>query len=300
MQLTVDLNALDVSVFVVDIEEGPRFRMVGMNTTAGREFGFLTSHIVGRLFDEAFSERMASNLQDRYATCLRTRRAHQFEEFADLANDRQWFRTTLSPCLDPITGAVWRIMSISQNVTAAKRLQIEMQQAAFEDPLTGLLNRRGFDRAVATNCDRAVYSGEAFSLVVVDIDDLKGINDVFGHRAGDDAIRSMGQTLAGFLRAGEDVARVGGDEFYLLLLEPTRVDLDRRLDLLRGLVENGLCSSNTHKPLGLSAGGAVWRPGDDAYEVLATADAEMYTLKVHRKLTGITVMRSTSQTRDVA
>jgi len=300
VQLTLDLNALDVSVFVVDIEEGPRFRMVGMNVTASREFGFPVSHIAGRLFEDAFSERMASVLQDRYATCLRTRRAHQFEEFADLANGRQWFRTTLSPCLDPVTGAVWRIMSISQNVTAAKRLQIEMQQAAFEDPLTGLLNRRGFDRAVTTTCDRAVYTGEAFSLVVVDLDDLKGINDAFGHRAGDETIRSVGHTLAGFLRNGEDVARVGGDEFYLLLLEPTRLDLDRRLDRLRALVANGLTAPDLAKPPGLSAGGAIWRPGDDAYEILAAADAEMYAVKAVNKLTSMTMGRSASRMQDVA
>lgn len=300
MQLTLDLNALGVSIFVVDVETGPRFRLIGMNTTASREFGFPASHIAGRLFEEAFSERMASVLRDRYATCLRTRQAHQFEEFADLANGRQWFRTTLSPCLDPVTGAVWRIMSISQNVSSAKRLQMEMQQAAFEDPLTGLLNRRGFDQAVTTSCERAIYSGAAFSLVVVDLDDLKTINDAFGHRAGDEAIRTAGQTLAGFLRNGEDVARVGGDEFYLLLLEPTRIDLDRRLDRLRALVENGLYAPNLDKPLSLSAGGSVWHPGDDAYEVLASADAEMYAIKAVRRLTGMTAMRSMPRTRDVA
>ncbi|WP_294642563.1 diguanylate cyclase [uncultured Aureimonas sp.] len=96
------------------------------------------------------------------------------------------------------------------------------------------------------------------------------------------------------------MARVGGDEFYILLLEPTRIDLDRRLDRLRVLVENGLYVSNLDKPLGLSAGGAIWRPGDDAYQILAAADAEMYAVKTLHKLTNITTFRSASRIQDVA
>lgn len=284
--MNIDLNALDVPVFVVEVE-GDVLRIYGMNTASEREFGFPNSYVAGRQFAECFSKRIAHALTERYAVCVRTRKAHQFEEFVDLPNGRQWFRTTLSPCIDPQTGSVTRIMAVSQNITAMKRMHDRMKEFAFQDPLTGLANRRGFDQAVQNTCDEAVYSQAGFSLAVVDLDGLKAMNDTHGHRLGDSVIRFVGEFLNGFVRSQEVVSRVGGDEFYLLLREPTRSELDQRLDRLRAMVDLGLRMPNYAAPITLSVGGSVWYPGDDAYEVLATADAEMYAEKGIRRLVRI-------------
>ncbi|WP_182422214.1 GGDEF domain-containing protein [Aureimonas sp. ME7] len=284
MPMNLDLNALDVPVVISDVENGIDFRVFGINQAAEREFGLPNSDVAGCLFRECFDARLAASLTERYRVCARTGKAQQFEEYIDLASGRRWFRTTISPFRDASSGAVVRIMSVSQDITLMKRLHGKLQEFAYQDPLTGLANRRGFDQAVENACDEAVYTGHGFSLAVVDLDELKAINDTHGHRVGDAVIRFVAETLTRFLRPREVAARVGGDEFYLLLREPTRDDLDRRLDRLREMVDQGLHTPSLDAPVTLSVGGASWHPGDDAHNVLSNADAQMYAEKGIRRL----------------
>lgn len=284
MDMNFDLNALDVAVFVVDVIAGPDFRFAGMNAAAERETGCTSSRVEGRSFSDCLGVALAETLTERYATVVRTGKALQFEEHASLVESGQWYRTTLSPCLDPVSGAVTRIVAVSQNITVVKRLQLEMKAAAFTDPLTGLANRRAFDQAVTNASEEAVYSAKGFSLAVIDLDGLKRINDTRGHRFGDTVICCVGSALRNGTTGQEVVARVGGDEFYLLLREPTRAGLDARLADLRAKIEGQSRIENYDEPIRLSVGGAVWRPGDDAYEILAAADAAMYREKGARSL----------------
>lgn len=282
MQISLDPNVLAVAIFVVDVEDGPRFRFLGMNPAAEMEFGFPAALVVGRLFAECFSARIAELLTRQYAECARARRPTEFEDFADLMDGRKWFRTTLSPMIDQVSGRVVRITAISQNISATKRLQAEMTLYAFQDPLTGLANRRRFDLAVQEACKEAVHTNTAFSLVVVDLDGLKVINDRYGHRVGDEAIRLVGSVLEGLVRPDEFVARVGGDEFHLLLRSTTEANLNGRLALLKARVDQGLFLPGLSDKIGLSLGGALWMPGSDPFDVLAAADVEMYRMKAVR------------------
>ena len=291
MQLTLDPKLLAVAIFVVDVEDGSRFRFIGMNPAAEAEFGFPEALVVGKLFGECLSGRMAELLTGRYAECVRLGRATQFEDYADLMHGRRWFRTTLSPTIDPASGQVVRITAISQNISASKRLQAEMTSFAFEDPLTGLANRRRFDLAVRDACDQAVYTNTGFSLVVVDLDGLKDINDRHGHRTGDDVIRFVGSILEEMGRPGEIVARVGGDEFYLLVRAATVSDLEAWTTTLRTRVDKGLMAPGFDEPVSLSVGGAVWSPGQDPFDVLSAADAEMYRVKAVHALVRETGVR---------
>jgi diguanylate cyclase (GGDEF)-like protein len=93
----------------------------------------------------------------------------------------------------------------------------EMQERAERDTLTGLYNRRLFDHELKTALARARRSGEPVSLLVVDVDGLKEINDVGGHGAGDDALRALADALRTSVRAGDTIFRLGGDEFAVVL-----------------------------------------------------------------------------------
>jgi diguanylate cyclase len=85
------------------------------------------------------------------------------------------------------------------------------------DPLTGCLNRRGLDQALAREIARASRSGSNLSLLALDLDHFKEINDTYGHIAGDVVLRQVGALLAQTARAGDMVARTGGEEFTVLL-----------------------------------------------------------------------------------
>ncbi|MDQ3697453.1 MAG: GGDEF domain-containing protein [Gemmatimonadota bacterium] len=100
---------------------------------------------------------------------------------------------------------------------AYNRVRGQLATMVLTDPLSGCLNRRGLDTALTREIARAVRSGGELSLIALDIDHFKRVNDCFGHLAGDAVIREMGALLRGVVRTADIVARLGGDEFAVLL-----------------------------------------------------------------------------------
>jgi diguanylate cyclase (GGDEF)-like protein len=94
----------------------------------------------------------------------------------------------------------------------------ELRQLATRDALTGLLNRRAFDALLAEEVDRARRFGHPLTLVVLDLDHFKAINDTHGHAAGDAVLAAVARVFAGQVRSIDRVARIGGEEFAVLLM----------------------------------------------------------------------------------
>jgi len=106
------------------------------------------------------------------------------------------------------------------------------EEAAFTDHLTGLANRRRFERQLEREVNRTLRLGHAFSLLMLDIDKFKELNDTFGHDAGDEAIRLIGKVLREGTRGIDLAARIGGEEFAILLVE---TELSRGLEVAERL-----------------------------------------------------------------
>ena len=96
------------------------------------------------------------------------------------------------------------------------------EEAAFTDHLTGLANRRRFERQLEREVGRVLRYSHPFSLLMIDIDNFKNLNDTFGHDAGDDAIRRISRVLREGTRGIDLAARIGGEEFAVLLVETTQ------------------------------------------------------------------------------
>ena len=108
------------------------------------------------------------------------------------------------------------------------------EEAAFTDHLTGLANRRRFERQLEREVGRTLRFGHPFSLLMIDIDNFKNLNDTFGHDAGDDAIRAISKVLREGTRGIDLAARIGGEEFAVLLVETSQqggVEVAERLRL---------------------------------------------------------------------
>ena len=99
---------------------------------------------------------------------------------------------------------------------ATQRLAAAERQASH-DPLTGLLNRRGLNAELDTEVHRARRLGYTLGVLMIDVDDFKSVNDRFGHGAGDETLRRLGALLSGSLRRTDQVARLGGEEFVVVL-----------------------------------------------------------------------------------
>lgn len=161
---------------------------------------------------------------------------------------------------------------LHENAVAGERLA---RTAAEADQLTGLLNRRGWDVALTEAQHRVDTYGDLVAVLVVDLNRLKQVNDTRGHAAGDELIRAAAEGLRAGVRSGDLVARVGGDEFGVLLDGVTAEGLDARVDdLVAGLAAAGVSAS---------VGGAVAQPGlQSLTEAVHLADRRMYAAKTTR------------------
>lgn len=121
-------------------------------------------------------------------------------------------------------------------LTLVAREADRLRNEAHTDPLTGLGNRRAFEHSLGGEVDRATRYRHPFSVVVIDIDGLKAVNDRFGHDAGDAALRQMGDALRGVLRVADAAFRVGGDEFVLILPETPKRHVS---DIVERLMASG-------------------------------------------------------------
>jgi diguanylate cyclase (GGDEF)-like protein len=152
---------------------------------------------------------------------------------------------------------------------AGARQLLEAQ--ALTDPLTNIANRRELERAFGRLPDRM-----PFAFVAIDVDDLKPINDRWGHSAGDAAILGVATRITSVARRGDTVARVGGDEFAVLMLDASADAVDRLTERIHAAVRTLLLSSG---PLRVSIGGCVAPPGGDTGLVQGMADAALYQAK---------------------
>ncbi|CDP50663.1 hypothetical protein [Devosia sp. DBB001] len=167
-------------------------------------------------------------------------------------------------------------------VMTIERLRGEVAALAEHDELTGLPNRRKFNDRMEQEDSRARRSGHGYSLLVIDVDKFKGINDGFGHVAGDRALTHAATILASALRKDDMLARLGGDEFCLLLPETNAeqaLEVGRKLaDTLR---QNPLQWKGQRIAITLSIGVAEWSAEHgNSFEALMTqADAALYRVK---------------------
>ncbi|WP_027474652.1 putative bifunctional diguanylate cyclase/phosphodiesterase [Curvibacter gracilis] len=158
----------------------------------------------------------------------------------------------------------------------------ELEYYAMHDPLTGLYNRRQFGNVLEYEFGRSERHGHEFSLLMLDLDDFKDINDSYGHQVGDEALRGMAEILRKQIRKGDVAARIGGDEFTVLLMETGRSGASTVAHLLgQALRERSFTAPDgKHFHLTVSIGIAVY-PGDAGNEadILAGADQAMYRAK---------------------
>jgi diguanylate cyclase (GGDEF)-like protein len=172
-------------------------------------------------------------------------------------------------------GLVATIQYLKSFLVAAERKQRRM---AHEDPLTGLPNRRAFDLAL----DAAVAADRPFSLLLVDVDRFKSINDTFGHTTGDEVLREIAARTRTKIRGTDTLARIGGDEIALVAPDASAAGADRLASALHSAVV-GLLPADGAAPVTLTISRASFpEDGRDRDALLRTADRRLHAGKDER------------------
>ena len=172
------------------------------------------------------------------------------------------------------------LIALRQEVRVLRLAYQELERLVVRDTLTPLFNRRHFISCLAERLSRLERYGTQAALVFIDVNEMKQINDRFGHSAGDFALLHIARLLNSSIRATDIAARVGGDEFALLLdgmSEEAAADKARTLAKLIG--ESDCCFGDDRLPLSASFGCTALREGDSDFAAIARADMAMYAAK---------------------
>jgi len=161
------------------------------------------------------------------------------------------------------------------------RKDAELERLAITDPLTGLYNRRFFQSRLGVEIERAKRYGRVLSLVMLDVDNFKEINDQRGHQFGDRVLAEIGKILTGNVRASDIVCRYGGEEFAVLLPETPLEQAGRAAEKLRSLLKERFRRGRNPVALTVSLGVASFpSPGvADEDGLVRRADAALYEAK---------------------
>jgi len=183
-----------------------------------------------------------------------------------------------------LLGAICAVLSIALGFVCMTMERAEQRnyELAMKDVLTGLSNRRAISDVLQVAVARAQRHGQLLSVLMLDIDHFKRINDSYGHQAGDVVLRSVAQTLSSRLRAQDEIGRFGGEEFLVVLPD---TGLDGALILaeaLRAAIEATPTQWGAHRiaaTISIGLRGGMVAGGDTADSVVAAADAALYRAK---------------------
>jgi diguanylate cyclase (GGDEF)-like protein len=175
--------------------------------------------------------------------------------------------------------------ALKAELKAARAHVAELETRVDEDPLTGLLNRRGFARALERGLAFMRRYGTPAALLYLDLDRFKPVNDRHGHAAGDWVLGRVARLIAGNVRASDVVGRLGGDEFAVLLWNVGDKQAGDKAVALEAMIEREAFEQVGKRiAVGLSVGVAVLSKEDTVEAALARADQAMYARKRERKL----------------
>ncbi len=280
-RLRVTLESIGDGVISTDADECITF----MNPVAEAMTGWSEAEALGQKLQQVFvakSEATGEPAADHLAFCVATGKPSEIEADVVLAA-RDGTGRGVSGTAAPVRtedGRVVGAVLVFKDVTESQQVQRQLAHSANHDPLTGLPNRSAFTRALSEARRQADVEQRSHALCFIDLDRFKPINDTAGHAAGDALLRDVANTIRRACRSHDFAARIGGDEFVVLLadcpLPNARVVAQKIVDTI---AETGFTWNGTRYDIGASIGIALIEPGSAERDPLADADAACYAAK---------------------
>jgi diguanylate cyclase (GGDEF)-like protein/PAS domain S-box-containing protein len=267
-------DKLDDIVFLQDQDS----RIVYANRSAFSLLGFQPQELINKeslsLYhpeDRAdVSDAMQKLLQDTEESCCEARMRHHQGHYIWIESRAKIFHSN----------GMHIILTINRDITQRKQTEEQIRFMTFHDSLTGLYNRHYFEQEMIRMADGR-YT--AVGLIICDVDCLKFINDTLGHKSGDQLIQAAGETILSSFRISDMVARIGGDEFAVLLPNAIRKDLIHAAKRIKKNIQ-GYNTQHPELPLHLSIGYSLAQSAPfDMHTLFKQADDAMYRNKLYNK-----------------
>lgn len=277
--LEVVLSSTPSALITLDKEH----RVLDWNMGAENLFGYTAQEAVGNDLDHLIASPDGEVLHEAadYTNQVLSREIVPLTETVRYDKWGRPFHVLLTGAPIEINGDLVGIVASYTDISKQKKLEKEIKHMATHDALTGLPNRRLFNERITLEMAHAERDKEMLSVMLLDLDGFKEVNDTFGHSTGDRILTEIGQRLEGVLRKSDTVARMGGDEFLLIIPQMQRVEdasitADRILEAIRAPFEmEGKTIS-----LSFSIGIAIYPThGEDVDSLTKHADRAMYVAK---------------------
>jgi diguanylate cyclase (GGDEF)-like protein/PAS domain S-box-containing protein len=258
-------------------------RITEWNPAAARLFGFSKSEMVGqptsRLVPQG-SARVDPFRDDARAALTSTNPPVRYSSENVTKNGRRVTCEWLVSALVDETHSVTGFLGIAEDVAGRAAIR-RLEDLAYQDPITGIANRRAFDERLGAMLEARRRRNDALAVLYVDLDEFKSINDLHGHAIGDRVLAAIGLRLQVCVRENDMVARIGGDEFGVLLTQLASEGYAeevaaRIIDSLGRPLDAGEMSFLVRASVGIAQYPA---DGTDAASLVQKADAAMYRAK---------------------
>jgi diguanylate cyclase (GGDEF)-like protein/PAS domain S-box-containing protein len=250
-----------------------------------RVLGYRAEERVGKSFTDVLHPDDRAFAENLLVDVVRTARAQLSGELRAQHADGSWriVETVLTNLLDD--AAVGGVVINYRDITVRKALEEQLRHQAFHDALTGLPNRALFADRLGHALSRARRSPQHVAVLFVDLDDFKTVNDSLGHGEGDQLLVAVAQRLQASVRPGDTIARMGGDEFAVLVEDQTDAEAPiqvghRLMESLRAPFERGGKELFVHASVGVAVSVSKDQEAD---ELLRDADLSMYMAKANGK-----------------
>ncbi len=272
------VNSTDDSIYLVD----QHCRYLFMNKRHSTRLGVSINEYINKTYSDLHSKDMSKAFESKVQKIFETGRSIQFEYRSD--RDGRYFLQTLSPVND-VTGKTFAVSVISKNITDRKIKEEELRTLSLTDELTGTYNRRGFYTHAEQLLKMANRTKDGIFMLYADIDNLKSINDKYGHKEGDRLLFEFSNILKNNYRESDIIARIGGDEFVVIPVGTTEDNIDVINSRFYEALENYNKNSSLKYDISASIGIAFFDPDAPCTldSLLGRADKQMYSQKKESK-----------------
>ena len=254
----------------------PDGRIIYASPAISQLGGYRPADVRGKMVLELVPDDSRLQVIEGYkATAAANGSTHSYRHLARLADGRvRWFESHSRTLIDP-GGRIQGILSVVRDISQQVAAEGKLEAAAMTDPLTGLLNRRAF----TARADAMHKAGKKVMVALMDIDHFKRVNDQFGHEAGDMVLRSFAKIAGSIVRRDDVVARIGGEEFALLLPGLSHHEGLAICDRLRREFADNVQLTDTGPVQVTISGGLVIMGEEGIDEALKMADRALYEAK---------------------
>ncbi|MCC6146299.1 MAG: PAS domain S-box protein, partial [Anaerolineaceae bacterium] len=261
--------------------------IVFANPAAEELFGVPAGALVHSYLREHLSPRQANQLLEKAHSTPRGQSASMEIPIKSFKTEQRWLLVTLSPWHEA-QGQIAGGLATCRDITAQKKTERKLRYQSTHDVLTGLFNRTYFENRLQEMEQEGTFP---LSLGVADVDGLKEVNDRYGHTEGDRLLKHMAAIFMHAVRQGDIVARIGGDEFVILLPNTDETSAHKVLDRLHDLLKQEN-NRNSEIPMRVSLGFATAQNPEDMAELFHRADQAMYAEKALHRQKGLYIKES--------